>query len=115
MSKPDSVITTANPVYRRRRRVNRVLLSLSGAAVAFGLFWLCWIVLTLLVKGGGALSWALLTESTPPPGQAGGLLNAIVGSFMMAAVATIIGTPVGVLAGTYLAEFGQRGWLAPAT
>src|SRR5699024_7273695 len=55
------------------------------------------------------------TQSTPPPGQSGGLLNAVLGSFMMAFVATIVGTPIGVLAGTYLAEFGQRGWLAPAT
>ena len=111
----DSVVGEHNAVYRRRRRVNRVMLTLSGVTVVFGLFWLCWILMTLLLKGGGALSWALLSESTPPPGEAGGLLNAIVGSMMMATVATVIGTPIGVLAGTYLAEFGQRGWLAPAT
>lgn len=111
----DPVITDDNPVYRRRRRFNRVMLTLSGATVVFGLFWLCWIILTLLVKGGGALSWTLLTEVTPPPGQSGGLLNAIIGSVMMAAVATIVGTPIGVMAGTYLAEYGQRGWLAPTT
>lgn len=111
----DSVVSEKNAVYRRRRRFNRVMLTLSGATVVFGLFWLCWILMTLLLKGGGALSWALLSESTPPPGEAGGLLNAIVGSMMMATVATVIGTPIGVLAGTYLAEFGQRGWLAPAT
>ena len=110
-----SVAATENPVYRRRRRFNRVMLTLSSAAVIFGLFWLCWIILTLLIKGGSALSWALLTEITPPPGQDGGLLNAIVGSVMMAVVATIVGTPIGVLAGTYLAEYGQRGWLAPTT
>lgn len=91
------------------------MLTLSGATVAFGLFWLCWIILTLLYKGGGALSFTLLTQSTPPPGGDGGLLNAILGSVMMASVATVIGTPIGVLAGTYLAEYGQRGWLAPAT
>lgn len=111
----DSVVSENNAVYRRRRRVNRVMLTLSGAAVAFGLFWLAWIIITLLLKGGGALSWALVTQSTPPPGEAGGLLNAIIGSVMMAGVATVIGTPIGVLAGTYLAEYGQRGWLAPAT
>lgn len=110
-----SVAAPENPVYRRRRRFNRVMLTLSSAAVIFGLFWLCWIILTLLIKGGSALSWALLTEITPPPGQDGGLLNAIVGSVMMAVVATIVGTPIGVLAGTYLAEYGQRGWLAPTT
>src|SRR5690606_5224312 len=71
--------------------------------------------LTLVVKGGGALSLTLFTEATPPPGQMGGLMNAIVGSVMMAAVATLVGTPIGIFAGTYLAEYGQRGWLAPAT
>lgn len=111
----DSVVNLSNPVYRRRQRFNRIMLSLSGAAVVFGLFWLCWIILTLVYKGGGALSLTLLTESTPPPGADGGLLNAIMGSVMMAAVGTVIGTPIGVLAGTYLAEYGKRGWLAPTT
>src|SRR3546814_14136034 len=91
------------------------MLALSGATVVFGLFWLCWIILTLLTKGGSALSLTLLTQSTPPPGADGGLLNAIFGSVAMAAVATIIGTPIGVLAGPYLADSVQRGWLAPAT
>src|SRR3546814_18692734 len=79
------------------------------------LFWLCWIIVTLLHRGGGALSWTLFTQSTPPPGADGGLLNAILGSVMMTAVGTLIGTPVGILAGTYLAEYGRRGWLAPVT
>lgn len=104
-----------NAVYRRRRRTNRIMLGLSMAALAFGLFWLCWIILTLLLKGGGALSWTLFTQSTPPPGADGGLLNAIIGSVMMTSVGTLIGTPVGILAGTYLAEYGKRGWLAPVT
>lgn len=111
----DSKVNEENRVYRRRRRFNRIMLTLSGAAVLFGLFWLAWIILTLLIKGGSALSLTLLTEMTPPPGQDGGLLNAIIGSVMMAAVATVVGTPIGVLAGTYLAEYGQRGWLAPTT
>lgn len=111
----NSVVSVENVVYRRRRRFNRVMLTLSSAAVVFGLFWLCWIILTLLVKGADALSWTLVTEMTPPPGQSGGLLNAMIGSVMMAAVATAVGTPIGVLAGTYLAEYGQRGWLAPTT
>ncbi|MBP6020165.1 MAG: phosphate ABC transporter permease PstA [Burkholderiaceae bacterium] len=115
MFNSDSVVSLSNPVYRRRQRFNRLMLALSGATVAFGLFWLSWIILTLLYKGGGALSFTLLTQSTPPPGGDGGLLNAIVGSVMMAGVGTLIGTPIGVLAGTYLAEYGQRGWLAPAT
>lgn len=110
-----SILGSANPLYIRRQRFNKLMLSLSSMALLFGLFWLVWIVLTLLVKGGSALSWTLFTQPTPPPGGDGGLLNAIVGSFMMAGVGTLIGTPIGVLAGTYLAEFGQRGWLAPAT
>jgi phosphate transport system permease protein len=111
----ESIVNTSNSIYRRRQRFNKLMLGLSGATVVFGLFWLCWIILTLFTKGGSALSLTLLTESTPPPGADGGLLNAIMGSIMMAAVATVIGTPIGVLAGTYLAEYGQRGWLAPAT
>ena len=110
-----SVITMQNSVYRRRRLTNKVMLSLSAIALVFGLFWLFWIILTLLVKGAPALSLTLFTEITPPPGQAGGLINAIFGSVVMAGVGTLIGTPVGILAGTYLAEYGHRGWLAPAT
>lgn len=110
-----SPISMQNRIYGRRRLVNRVMLTLSVAALAFGLFWLCWIIATLLFKGAAALSFSLFTESTPPPGQSGGLINAIMGSVMMVGVGTLIGTPVGVLAGTYLAEYGQRGWLAPAT
>jgi phosphate transport system permease protein len=110
-----SSIRSDNWVYRRRSILNKVMLSLSMAALVFGLFWLCWILAVLVLKGGSALSLTLFTESTPPPGQAGGLLNAIMGSFAMVGVGTLIGTPVGILAGTYLAEYGQRGWLAPAT
>lgn len=110
-----SALAADNPLYHRRQRFNKLMLTLSSVALLFGLFWLVWIIFTLLVKGGSALSFSLLTQPTPPPGGDGGLLNAIVGSFMMAGVGTLIGTPIGVLAGTYLAEFGQRGWLAPAT
>lgn len=115
MFKPGAVVSLSNPVYRRRQRFNRLMLGLSTAALLFGLFWLFWIIITLIYKGGGALTLSLITQNTPPPGADGGLLNAILGSFMMAAVGTCIGTPVGILAGTYLAEYGQRGWLAPAT
>ena len=115
ISPPKSAIHAGNKVYRRRHLLNRVMLGLSMGALIFGLFWLAWILYTLLVKGGGALSLTLLTESTPPPGQDGGLLNAILGSLVMVGMGTLIGTPVGILAGTYLAEYGQRGWLAPAT
>jgi phosphate transport system permease protein len=104
-----------NRIYVRRRRLNALMLFISGLAMAFGLFWLAWILATLLHEGFGALTVSLFTQMTPPPGSAGGLLNAIAGSLLMAAMATLIGTPVGILAGTYLAEFGRRGWLAPAT
>ncbi|SUA54632.1 Phosphate transport system permease protein PstA [Oligella urethralis] len=111
----DSVLHNGNKIYRKRRTVNRVMLTLSLITLAFGLFWLFWIIGTLLIKGGGSLSFDLFVESTPGPGGQGGLANAIVGSVMMSAVATAIGTPIGILAGTYLAEYGDRGWLAPAT
>jgi phosphate transport system permease protein len=104
-----------NKIYRRRRMVNVAMLCISGAAMAFGLFWLAWILFTLLKEGFNALGPTLFTMTTPPPGSNGGLMNAIVGSLMMATMATLIGTPIGILAGTYLAEFGRRGWLAPAT
>ncbi|GAA5236364.1 phosphate ABC transporter permease PstA [Verticiella sediminum] len=110
-----SQIHMQNPIYRQRRLTNKVMLTLSLIALLFGLFWLFWIIATLLVKGAGSLSLSLFTQITPPPGSSGGLINAIIGSVMMATVGVLIGTPVGVLAGTYLAEYGQRGWLAPAT
>lgn len=102
-------------LYARRRIINYISLGVSVLAMAFGLFWLGWILLTLLEHGLPGLSAAVFTQMTPPPGSSGGLLNAIAGSLAMTLVATLIGTPVGILAGTYLAEFGQRGWLAPAT
>ncbi len=102
-------------LYTRRRIVNAAGLTVSVLAMAFGLFWLCWILLTLLENGLPALGPAVFEQMTPPPGSSGGLLNAIAGTLMMTVVGTLIGTPIGILAGTYLAEFGQRGWLAPIT
>lgn len=102
-------------LYSRRRLINVLSLSISVLAMAFGLFWLGWILFTLLQHGVPGLSLAVFTQSTPPPGSAGGLINAIAGTLMMTALGTLIGTPIGILAGTYLAEFGQRGWLAPVT
>src|SRR5690242_595496 len=107
--------TLDNPIYRKRRRKNRLMLTLSAAAVAFGLFWLIWILAVLLIEGGGALGPALFTEATPPPGANGGLSNAIVGSLLMVGFGTLFGTPVGILAGTYLAEFGHNGVIARIT
>lgn len=102
-------------LYTRRRIVNTLSLTVSVLAMAFGLFWLCWILWTLISHGLPALSGAVFTQMTPPPGSAGGLLNAISGSLLMTLLGTLIGTPIGILAGTYLAEFGQRGWMAPIT
>ena len=104
-----------NKIYVHRRRVNAVMLFISSLTLLFGLFWLAWILITLFYEGFVALNPTLFTQNTPPPGSNGGLLNAIFGSVMMAAMGTLIGTPVGILAGTYLAEYGSRGWLAPAT
>src|SRR5262245_1152133 len=111
-----SAISATNATYRARKRTNAVMLAVSAAALAFGLFWLIWILATLLYEGGNALSRAsLYLEMTPPPGADGGLANAIAGSVIMVASGTLIGTPIGILAGTYLAEYGKSGWLASAT
>lgn len=104
-----------NPIYRRRRLINGFNMGVSMFAMLFGLFWLCWILLTLLQNGLSGIHLSVFTQSTPPPGSQGGLANAIFGSLLMTFFGTIIGTPIGILAGVYLAEFGQRGWLAPAT
>ncbi|MFA6202016.1 phosphate ABC transporter permease PstA [Gallionella capsiferriformans] len=102
-------------LYTRRKIVNWAGLTVSVLAMGFGLFWLCWILWTLLDHGLPALTSSVFTQMTPPPGSNGGLFNAIFGSLMMTVIGTLIGTPIGILAGTYLAEFGQRGWLAPIT
>jgi phosphate transport system permease protein len=102
-------------LYTRRRIINAIGLTVSVLAMLFGLFWLCWILITLLDHGLPSLTFAVFDKMTPPPGSDGGLLNAIAGSLMMTLVGTLIGTPIGILAGTYLAEFGHRGWLAPIT
>lgn len=99
----------ANPLYQRRKLLNRVMLMLAGVAIVIGLCWLAWILWTLLARGLPALNLRLLTEITPPAGETGGgLANAIVGSVLMVMVATAITTPIGVLAGTYLAEYGRN-------
>jgi phosphate transport system permease protein len=104
------------PLHRRRKTVNAVALSLSLAAMAFGLFWLVWILFETIWLGVTGLSLQLFTESTPAPNvEGGGLANAIVGSLVMVLAATAVGTPIGIFAGIYLAEYGQRGWLAAVT
>ena len=99
-------------MYKKRRRINTIALSLSLAAMAFGLVWLIWILLETLIQGVGGLTIATFTQMTPAPmSEDGGLANAIYGSLVMVGLATCIGTPIGVLAGVYLAEYGQKTWL----
>jgi phosphate transport system permease protein len=105
-------VTTTSPLYVRRRVRDTVAKTLAYAATAFGLGWLILILGILVVEGIGGLSLSVFTENTPPPGSAGGLLNAIMGSIVMTILAIIIGTPIGILAGTYLAEYGRHDKLA---
>jgi len=111
-----SAVNPQNPIYRSRKRFNAIVIVVASFALAFGLFWLVWILGTLLYEGGTALARATLYyQMTPPPGADGGLANAIGGSLVMVTAGTILGTPIGILAGTYLAEYGKRSWLASAT
>lgn len=104
------------PMHRKRKVINAIALSLSLAAMAFGLFWLIWILFETVVMGVSGLSLQLFTESTPPPNvEGGGLANAIFGSVVMVLLATLVGTPIGIFAGIYLAEYGQRSWLGSVT
>jgi len=96
-------------IYARRRIANAVVMSLSVAATGFGLVWLVLVLWTLLVEGISAITPALFSQMTPPPGSSGGLLNPIFGSLVMTVIATVIGTPTGILAGTFLAEYSRGG------
>ncbi|MBT9609885.1 phosphate ABC transporter permease PstA [Aquabacterium sp.] len=98
-----------------RKRTNFVALTLSLSAMLFGLVWLVWILVETVHLGLGGLALATFTEMTPPPMEAGGLANALMGSLLMVGLATLIGTPVGILAGIYLAEYGQSTWLGSVT
>ncbi|WP_371747340.1 phosphate ABC transporter permease PstA [Caballeronia sp. Sq4a] len=112
----ERTVATRMKLQRRRRGTNAIALTLSLAAMAFGLVWLVWILFTTLKLGVSGLSVELFTQSTPPPNtDGGGLANAIVGSLMLVVLATCIGTPLGILAGVYLAEYGQKRWLANVT
>ena len=102
--------------HARRKRVNAVALTLSLMAMSFGLFWLIWILFETVRLGLGGLSLSLFTEMTPPPqAETGGLANAIFGSVTMVSLATALGTPIGILAGVYLAEYGRKTWLGSVT
>ena len=104
-----SGVASANsPLYAGRRRRNAIAKGLALAATLFGLGWLVLILGILIYKGIGGLSLSVFTEMTPPPGAAGGLLNAIAGSLIITILAVAIGTPIGILAGTYLAEYGRH-------
>ncbi|MBO9538617.1 phosphate ABC transporter permease PstA [Herbaspirillum sp.] len=112
LEKPASM----NPVYRRRLFQHRIGMLFSFLAMGLGLFVLAWILLTLVFKGVAALNLGLLTENTPGPGgEGGGLLNPIVGSLLMVGISTLISTPIGILAGIYLAEYGEESKLAQIT
>jgi phosphate transport system permease protein len=121
MSATSQAFTTAQQagrvaMHQRRKHVNVLALVLSLGAMAFGLFWLIWILFETIVLGLGGLNLAVFTEMTPPPqAEVGGLANAIFGSLMMAGLATLLGTPVGVMCGIYLAEYGQKTWLGHTT
>jgi phosphate transport system permease protein len=101
-----------NPIVRRRQITNAIALVLATGATLFGLLWLVWILWTTITQGASALSPALFTQMTPPPGEEGGLLNAFYGSAVMIVLAIVVGTPIGILAGTYLSEFGKTSALA---
>ena len=101
--------------FMRRKRVNQIALILSLAAMSFGLFWLFWILWETIRLGLGGMSFATLSQMTPAPNEEGGLANAMYGSFLMVLLATCVGTPVGIMAGIYLAEYNTKGWLASAT
>jgi phosphate transport system permease protein len=101
--------------FARRKTVNKVALVLSLAAMAFGLFWLFWILWETIRLGLGGISLATFTQMTPAPNEAGGIANAIYGSILMVLLATFVGTPIGIMAGIYLAEYNVKGWLASVT
>lgn len=100
----------------RRKLTNKIALSMSLAAMIFGLFWLAWILFTVFKFGLVGMSLDIFTKMTPPPGTAdGGLLNALAGSAMLVGLATLVGTPIGILTGVYLAEYGRYTWLGNVT
>ncbi len=108
-------IAAREALYRKRKLVNGIALTLSLSAMAFGVFWLIWILWETVRLGVGGLSLALFTQMTPPPNEVGGISNAIFGSLVMVFLATFVGTPIGIMAGVYLAEYDTRGWLASVT
>ena len=101
--------------FAKRKLINRFAITLALVAMAFGLFWLSWILIETVRLGFEGLTLATLTQMTPPPNEVGGLANAIYGSFLMVMLAALVGTPIGIMAGIYLAEFDTKSWLATVT
>ncbi|WP_300001173.1 phosphate ABC transporter permease PstA [uncultured Cedecea sp.] len=107
------LVESRRKMQARRSLFNKIALMLSMATMAFGLFWLIWILFSTVTRGIDGMSLALFTEMTPPPNtEGGGLANAIVGSGLLILWATVIGTPLGIMAGIYLAEYGRKSLLA---
>ena len=118
MKPPVDVATVAQrreAKFKRRKRINQIALTLSLVAMMFGVFWLIWILWDTVRLGIGGMTWATVTQMTPPPNEIGGLANAIYGSFLMVMLATLVATPIGILAGIYLAEYDTKGWLGSVT
>ena len=111
----DAILDARLAKFNHRKRVNKVALVLSLGAMLFGLFWLFWILWETIRLGVGGLALATFTEMTPAPNEVGGIANAIYGSFLMVLLATFVGTPIGIMAGIYLAEYNTKGWLASIT
>ena len=110
-----SLATPDNPIYRRRVWVNRFNLVMSVGTMLFGMTFLLWILFALFSKGLAAFGPAMFTQMTPPPGSDGGLANAIFGSLMIVGAAIFVATPIGILAGIYLAEVDRTSWVAKTT
>jgi phosphate transport system permease protein len=115
-TRQDAGIADRLAMHRKRRRTNAVALALALAAMAFGVFWLVWILEETIRLGASGFSWALFTQSAPAPmTEGGGLANAIYGSVLLVGVAMFIGTPIGIFCGVYLAEYGRKNWLGATT
>jgi phosphate transport system permease protein len=111
----NNLVAANNPIYKMRLLRHRIGIALSAIAMAIGICFLLWILFTLLFKGLSAVNIAMFTQTTPAPGDAGGLLNAIVGSLFLVGSATLVSTPIGILAGIYLAEYGDKNWFGFVT
>lgn len=111
----NSALEARQARFASRKRVNMLAIVLAMSAMAFGLFWLFWILFETVRLGIDGLTFATLTQMTPPPNEEGGLANAIYGSLVMVTLATCLGAPIGIMAGIYLAEFDSKGWLAETT